>query len=114
MPLTLLKVCRRIYHYKIQVKFEISNHPHNFGRVMVLFHLVFIDVLILFPLNNFCRDALIFLKVCRRIYHCKLQVRLDIGNYPHNFGRVMALFRLSFLGFFCLGKIQGKDIVSPQ
>ena len=28
-----------------------------------------------FPINNFGRDALILLKVCRRIYHCKLQVK---------------------------------------
>ena len=36
----LLKVCRRIYHCKIQVKFDISNHPKHFGKVMALFDLV--------------------------------------------------------------------------
>ena len=50
------------------------------------FDLVFVGVLILFPINNFCRDALILLKVCRRIYHCKIQVKFDISNYPQNFG----------------------------
>ena len=49
-----------------------------------------------FPINNFCRDALILLKVCRRIYHYKIQVKFDISNYLQNFGWVMALFRLSF------------------
>ena len=49
-----------------------------------------------FLLNNFCREALILLKVCRRIYHCKIQVKFDISNYPQNFGWVMALFPLSF------------------
>ena len=77
---------------------------------MALFQLSFCwGVDIGFPLNNFCRDAL--MKVCRRIYHCKIQVKFDIGNHPENFGQVMALFRLSFC---CWGKIKGKDIVSPQ
>ena len=49
-----------------------------------------------FPINNFCRGALISLKVCRRIYHCKIQVNFDISNHPQNFGRVMALFQHSF------------------
>ena len=56
-------------------------------------------------------DALILLKVCRRIYHSKIQVNIDIGNHPQNFGQVMALLRLSLCNW---GKIQGKDIVSPQ
>ena len=47
-------------------------------------------------INNFCRDALILFEVCRRIYHCKIQVKFDISNHLQNFGRVMALFRLSF------------------
>ena len=51
----------------------------------------------MFPFNNFCRDALIILKVCRRIYHCKIQVRFDSGNHPQNIGQVMALFRLKFV-----------------
>ena len=46
-----------------------------------------------FPINNFCRDALILLKVCRRMYHCKIQVKFDISNYPQNFNW---LFRLTF------------------
>ena len=28
-----------------------------------------------FPINNFCRDALISLESCRGIYHCKTQVK---------------------------------------
>ena len=60
-----------------------------------------------FPLNNFCRDSLITLKVCRRIYHCKMQVKFSIGNHQQKFGQVMVLF---WLGFCCWGKIQGKDI----
>ena len=64
-----------------------------------------------FLLNNFCRDALFLLKVCRRIYNCIIQVGLDIGNHQQKFGQVIALFSLSF---FCWGKIQGKDVVSPQ
>ena len=43
---------------KIQVKFNIGNHPQNFGQVMALFRLSFVVgvkymVKILFPLNNF-------------------------------------------------------------
>ena len=36
------------------------------------------------------------MKVCRRIYHCKIQVKFDIGNQRQNFGRDMALVQLSF------------------
>ena len=96
--MVLLKVCRRIYQCKIQVKFDISNHPQNFGQVMALFRQFLLVCRYLFPINNFCRDALIFLKVCRKIYYCKLQVKFDIGNHPQNLGQVMALFRLSPLG----------------
>ena len=91
------KLCRTLYHCKIQVKFDIDNHPPNLGWVMALFQLSFcwcVDNW--FQINNFCRDALILLKVCRKIYHCKIQVKLDISNHPQNFGRVMALFRLRF------------------
>ena len=56
-----------------------------------------------FPINNFCRDALILLKVCRRIYHCKIQVRFDISNHLQNFGQVMALFGLSFCWYVDIG-----------
>ena len=48
------------------------------------------------------RDALISFKVCRSLYHCKLQFKFDIGNHLPNFGWVMALFRLSF---YCRVKI---------
>ena len=58
----------------------------------------------------FCRNTLILLKVCRRIYLCKILVKFDIGNYPQNFGQVLALFRQSLL----LCKIQGKDSIFPQ
>ena len=37
----LLKDCSRIYQCKIQVKFDISNHPQSFDRVMALFRLRF-------------------------------------------------------------------------
>ena len=30
-----------IYHYKVQAKFDICNHPQTFTRVMVLFRLSF-------------------------------------------------------------------------
>ena len=70
-----------MYHCKIQVKFDINNHLQNFGRVMALFRLSFCwGVDIGFCSITFCRNALISLKVCRRIYHCKIQVRFDIGN----------------------------------
>ena len=86
------KFCRTLYHYKIQVKFDIGNHPPNFVWVMALFWLSFCCS---FPLNNFWMDALISLKLCRALYHCKIQVKFNIGNHPPNFGWVMALFRLS-------------------
>ena len=82
-----------------------------FDLVFVGVLIVFVGMLILVSINNFCRDALILLKVCRRIYHCKVQVSFDIGNHPQNFEQVMALFRLSFC---CWSKIQGKNIVSSQ
>ena len=56
-----------------------------------------------FTLNNFCRDALISVKVCRRIYRCQIQVKFDIGNHPQNFSRVMAFFRHSFCCFVYIG-----------
>ena len=49
-----------------------------------------------FPLNNFWGDVLISFKLCRTLYHCKIQVKFDIGTHLPNFGWVMALFRLSF------------------
>ena len=57
--------------------------------------LVFVGVDIDFRSIILGRDALIVLKVCKRIYHCKVQVKYDISNHPQNFGRIMALFRLS-------------------
>ena len=36
------KFCRTLYHYKIQVRFNIGNHLPNFGLVMALFDLVFV------------------------------------------------------------------------
>ena len=102
--LILLKVCRRIYHCKIQVRFNIRNHPLNFGWVLALFQLSFcwcVDTG--FPLNSFCRDALILSNVCSMIYHCKIQVKFDIGNHPQNFGQVMALLWLSFC---CWSKVK--------
>ena len=39
--LILLKVWRRMHHCKIQVRFDISNQPQNFGCVMALFRLSF-------------------------------------------------------------------------
>ena len=52
-----------------------------------------------FPFSNFWREVLISFKFCRTLYHYKIQVQFDIGNHPPNFGRVMALFRLSFYLF---------------
>ena len=49
-----------------------------------------------FPLNKFWRDAMISLKLCRTLYHSKIQVRFKIGNHLPNFGWVTGLFRLSF------------------
>ena len=92
-----LEVCRRIYHYKIQVKFDICNNLQNFCGVMALFQLRFCYCIYIgFCCITFARDALISLEVCRRIYHCKMQVKFDICNHPQNFGRVMALVLLSF------------------
>ena len=87
----------------LYVKFDICNHPQNFGRVIALFRLSFCCCI------GFCSItfARISLEVCRRIYHCKIQVKFNIGIHPQKFGHVMALFRLSFC---CWGKIQGKDI----
>ena len=93
------KLCRTLYDWKVQVKFDIGNHPPNFGWVMALFRLNFCCS---FPLNNFWRDALISFKLCRTLYHCKIQVKFDIGNHPPNFGWVMALFRLNFCCSFPL------------
>ena len=76
--------------------FDIGNHPPNFGWVMALFRLSFcwcVDIGFRSIILQGCID---FLKVCRRIYHCIIQVKIDISNHPQNFGRVMALFRLSF------------------
>ena len=87
------KFYRILYHYKIQVKFDIGNHPPNFGCVMALFWLSFCCW---FQLSNFWRDALISFKLCRTLYHCKIQVMFDIGNHTPNFGWVMALFLRSF------------------
>ena len=36
--------CRRIYHCKIQVKFDIDNHLQNFGHYGIFFDLVFVVV----------------------------------------------------------------------
>ena len=87
----ILKVCRRIYHCKIQVRFDIGNgnHPQNFGQVMPLFRLFVVGVKykvkILCPLNNFWRDALTLFEVCRMVYHYSIEVQFDFGNHPKNF-----------------------------
>ena len=60
----------------MQVKFAIGNRPPNVCRVMAFFDLFFVVVLIL-----------ISLEVCRRIYHCQIQVQFNIGNHPQNFSR---------------------------
>ena len=87
------RLCKTLYHCKIQVKFNIGNHLPNFGWVMALFRLSFCC---LFLLNNLWRDALISFKLCRPLCHSKIQVKFDIGNHLPNFSWVMALFRLSF------------------
>ena len=64
---------------------------------MALFQLSFCCCVdIGFPLNNFCRDTLISLEICRKIIHCKIQIKFDIGNHLQNPGRVVALFYLVF------------------
>ena len=93
------KVCRTLYHYKIQVKFDIGNHLPNFYWVMALFWLSFCCS---FPINNFWRDSLISFKLCRTLYHCKIQVKFDIGNHLPNFGWVMTFFDLVFVGVLIL------------
>ena len=93
------KFCRTLYHYKIQVMFNFGNHPPNFGWVMALFRLSFCCS---FPLNNFWRDALISFKLCRTLYQHKIQVRFNIGNHLPNFGIVMAIFDLVFVGVLIL------------
>ena len=66
--------------------FDIGNRPPNFGRVMALFRLNFCCWLRYWlPFNNFCRNALISLEVCRRIYHCEIHVKLNFGNHQPNF-----------------------------
>ena len=60
---------------------------------MVLFRLIFCC---LFPHNNFWRDALISFKLCRTLYQCKIQLKLNIANQSPNCGWVIALFSLSF------------------
>ena len=92
------KLCRTLYHCRIQVKFDIGNHRPNFGWVMALFRLSFCWCVGIGFWSITCRDALIILKVCRRIYHCKIQVKFDINNHPQKFGWAMAIFWLSF---FC-------------
>ena len=86
------KVCKRLYRCKIQVKFDFGNHLPNFRWVMALFGFSFYCS---FPISNFWRDALISLKVCRSLYHCKIQVKFEFGNHPPNSG-CYGLFRLSF------------------
>ena len=98
------KLCRTLYQHKIQVTFNIGNHPPTIDWVMTLFSTKFLLVCWYWlPINNFRRDALILLKVCRRIYHCKTQVKFDISNYPQIFGWVMSLFfDLIFVGLLIL------------
>ena len=31
------EVCRMVYHYSIEVKFDFGNHPKNFGRLIALY-----------------------------------------------------------------------------
>ena len=93
------KLCRTLYHYKIQVKFDIDNHLPNLAELrQALFKLSFcwyIDIG--FLSITFAGMHWLLLKVCRRIYHCKILVKFDINNHLKNFGWVMALFQLSFL-----------------
>ena len=94
------RFCRTLYHYKIQVKFDIGNHPPNFSWVMALFQLSFCCS---FQRNKFLRDALISFRLRGTLYQCKIQVKFDSGNHSPNFGWVMALFRLSFCWFVDIG-----------
>ena len=58
------KFCGTLYYYKVQVRFNIGNHPPNFGWVMALLPLSFCC---LFLLSNFWRAALISFKLCRTL-----------------------------------------------
>ena len=69
----------------------------NLAKLWPFFSLVFVvgvknKVKILFPLNNFWRDALISYQVCRMVYHYSIEVKFDFGNHPKNFGRIIALY----------------------
>ena len=87
------KFCRTLYHYKIQIKFDI---------LVIIRQILALNFCCSFPLNNFWRDALISLTLCRILYQCKTQVKfdIDIDNHPPNFGGVMVLYRLSF--YWCV------------
>ena len=59
----------------------------------------FFDLFLLFvSVQYLWTDALIHSNFAElyTLYHCKIQVMLDIGNHLPNFGWVMALFRLRF------------------
>ena len=45
--LTASEVCRKVYHCKIKVTFDIGNHPQNSGGVLAAFRLKVYCVLIL-------------------------------------------------------------------
>ena len=49
-------------------------------------------------------DALISFKLCRTLYHYKIQVKFDIGNHLPNLAELrQALFKLSFCWYVDIG-----------
>ena len=78
---------------------RVSSHRNNSVRHLLMLSLlgknfsrwhfaifIFLSCVASFPLSNFLRDALISFKVYKSLYHCKIQVKFDIGNHPPNFG----------------------------
>ena len=52
-----------------------------------------------FPSNNFCRDASVSIKACRRANHYKIEVKFEFGDHPQNFvsyGPFLLSFRQNF------------------
>ena len=88
----------------IIVKYRSSSILVIIHKILVelwpFFDLIFVVVLILVFAQQLllgCIDFIGSLQKDISLYHCKIQVKFDIGNHRQNFGRIVALFRLSFL-----------------
>ena len=66
--------------------------------------------------TRFCRDALISLKICRRIYHCKIDdcVNFDSSNCSQNVGRVFDLIFRTKRYFFFAFFISNEGVLSRR